>query len=73
MFHRLIIAGTQTDKLAEAFKYKLSIEICGYPPALFETKMVLLPANKPQIAKAIWNSVPHDDVPDRDILYIFLH
>jgi len=31
---------------------------------------VFLPANKPQIAKAIWNAVPHDDVPERDILYV---
>lgn len=43
LFQRLLIAGTQADKLAEAFKY----ELCGYLPALFETKTVLFPANKP--------------------------
>lgn len=66
LFQRLVIAGTQTDMLAEAFKY----ELCGYPPALFETKTVLLPANKPQMAKAIWNAVPHDFVPKGEILYV---
>lgn len=66
LFQRLLIAGTQADKLAEAFKY----ELCGYLPALFKTKTVLFPANKPRIAKVIWNAVPHDDVPEKDILYV---
>lgn len=66
LFQRLVIAGSQADRLAETFK----CELCGYPPALFETKTVLLPVNKPQIAKAIWNAVPHDDVPERDILVV---
>ena len=65
-FQRLVTVRTQTDKLAEAFKYKL----CGYPPALFETKTVLLPENKPQITKVMWNAIPHDDVPKGDILYV---
>lgn len=69
LFQRLVIAGTQEDKLAESFEY----ELCGYPPALFEMKTVLLSANKPQISKVIWNAVPHlydEDVLGRDILYV---
>lgn len=31
LFQRLLIAATQKDMLAEAFKY----ELCWYPPALF--------------------------------------
>ena len=66
LFQRLLIAATQTDMLAEAFTY----ELCGYPPALFATKTVFLPANKPQLSKAIWNAVPDNDVPEGDVLYV---
>lgn len=66
LFQRLLIAATQKDMLAEAFKY----ELCWYPPALFQTRTVFLPANKPQLAKAIWKAVPHNDVPEGDMLYV---
>jgi len=57
LFQRLVIAGNQSDKLVEAFEF----ELCSYQPALFETKDVLLEANKPSLSKAIWAVVPHDE------------
>jgi len=54
LFQRLVIAGTQAENLKYAFQY----ELCSFPPALFETKYVLLKANKPSLAKAIWATLP---------------
>ena len=50
LFQTLIIAGTQVRNLLEAFQF----ELCSYPPALFETKQMLLKANKPTLGKVIW-------------------
>ena len=61
LFQRLVIAGTQATNLLDAFQY----ELCSYPPALFETKHVLLKANKPALAKAIWDLIPQGDRPDK--------
>lgn len=67
LFQRLIITGTQEGQLKEAFRY----ELCSYPPSLFETKDVLLTANKPQLAHAIWDAVPHEEKPNQEnILYV---
>ena len=49
LFQRLVVAGTQGINLLDAFQY----ELCSYPPALFETKHVLLKANKLALAKVI--------------------
>jgi hypothetical protein len=57
LFQRLVIAGTQAKNLLDAFQY----ELCSYPPALFETKHVLLKANKPSLGQAIWATVPQGE------------
>ena len=38
------------DDLTDVFKY----ELCSYPPALFQTTDILLEADKPALAEAIW-------------------
>lgn len=53
LFQRLIMVSTHKESLHEAFGY----ELCGYPPALFEKRNVLLKANKPALANAIWDKV----------------
>lgn len=65
LFQRLVIAGTQAEQLPEALEY----ELCGYPPALFETRNVLLPANKPQLAKPIWDVATAVDGP-KDCVFV---
>jgi hypothetical protein len=54
LFQRLVIIGTQKEKLIEAFRH----ELCGFPPALFERRDVLLKANKPVLANTIWELAP---------------
>ena len=54
LFQRLVIIGTQKDKLNEAFRH----ELCGFPAALFERRDVLLKATKPVLANAIWELAP---------------
>ena len=46
------------QQLHNIFKY----ELCSYPPALYEAKHVLRPANKPALADAIWALVPAEVV-----------
>lgn len=50
LFQRLVMVSTQKESLRQAFCH----ELCSYPPALFESRNVLLPANKPVLANAIW-------------------
>ena len=54
LFQRLITAGTRNDQLEEIFQF----ELCSYPPAIFETRYVMRPANKPALADAIWVLMP---------------
>ena len=59
LFQRLITVGMRTEQqLYNIFKY----ELCSYPPALFEAKHVLRPANKPALADAIWALMPAEVV-----------
>ena len=59
LFQRLVIIGSQENDLANVLCYELS----GFPPALFESKDMLLEADKPNLARAIWSSVPSVDPP----------
>ncbi|XP_066965689.1 uncharacterized protein [Macrobrachium rosenbergii] len=53
LFQRLVMVSTQKESLQGAFWY----ELCVYPPALFEKRNVLLKADKPGLANAIWDKV----------------
>jgi len=54
LFQRLSTAGPRCDDLTGVFKY----ELCSYPPALFQTSYILLEADKPALAEAIWKQLP---------------
>jgi len=54
LFQHLSMAGSRCDDLTDIFKY----ELCSYPLALFQTIDILLEANKPALAKAIWKQLP---------------
>ena len=50
LFQRLTIAARATDNLEDVFKY----ELCSYPPALFDSSLLLREPQKPVLANAIW-------------------
>lgn len=54
MFQRLSTAGSRCEDLTDVFKY----ELCSYPLALFQTIDILLEADKPALAEAIWKQLP---------------
>ena len=52
LFWRFIIVAQQTDLREEYFKYKLNT----IPPSLFESHGLVRKANKPELAKAIFQA-----------------
>ena len=50
LFQRLKVAAKAIDNLEVVFKYKL----CSYPPALFDSSLLLREPQKPMLANAIW-------------------
>ena len=46
--------------LEAVFKY----ELCSYPPALFESPLLLHEAQKPVLADAIWSLLQTPNIPD---------
>lgn len=56
LFQRLITAGTRADQLQDILKF----ELCSFPPAIFEAKHIMRPANKPALADALWTLMPED-------------
>jgi len=64
LFQRLVIVAQKCDELELALKY----ELCSYPPALFDSSLLLSEAKKPALADAIWGLigpyVPADNVVD---------
>ena len=54
LLQRLIAAGSRNDHLEEIFQF----ELCSYPPPIFEARYVMIPANKPALADAIWAFMP---------------
>ena len=69
LFQRLTTVMQSSDDLELAFKH----ELCSYPPALFDSSLLLHEADKPAVADAIWkiceSSVPVD-IPDDGIQYV---
>ena len=58
-----------SDDLELAFKH----ELCSYPPALFDSSLLLHEADKPALGDAIWKiceSGVSADIPDDGIQYI---
>ena len=56
LFQRLTIAAKTTDSMEDVFRY----ELCSYPPALFDSSLLLREPQKPQLASAIWARLPPD-------------
>lgn len=52
LFQRFIIVAQRTDLREEYFKY----ELCTIPPSLFESDGLMRKANKPELAKAIFQA-----------------
>ena len=69
LFQRLTTVMQSSDDLELAFKH----ELCSYPPALFDSTLLLHEADKPALADAIWkiceSGVPAD-LPDDHIQYV---
>ena len=53
LFQRFLLCGLNDEQLAEAFSH----ELCSYPASMFEAKGVMLAADKPSLADAIWNEL----------------
>ena len=57
LFQRLtIIAAKATENFEDVFRY----ELCSYPPALFDSSLLLREPQKPVLANAIWNLLAPD-------------
>ena len=54
LFQRLVTAGMHQEMIGEVFTY----ELCSHPPAIFESKYIPLPADKPVLADALWKLMP---------------
>ena len=69
LFQRLTTVMQSLDDLELAFKH----ELCRYPPALFDSSLLLLEADKPALANEIWkvceSEVPAD-IPDDGNQYV---
>ena len=57
LFQRLITAGTNSGDLDNVFRY----ELCSYPPAIFKHTNIMLEADKPTLADALWKDMPDKD------------
>ena len=65
VYHNICSINFRTD----VFKY----ELCSYPPALFQTTDILLEADKPALAEAIWKQLPlavRNTVLPQNVLYV---
>ena len=76
LFQCFNIAGSMCENLSDVFTY----ELCSFPPVLFETANVLLPAYKPSLSAAMWKSIPAQNniiIPDHTYYILdggyFLH
>ena len=54
LFQTLTLAAKATNHIEDVFKY----ELCSYPPALFDTSLMLRESQKSVLANAIWNLLP---------------
>ena len=53
LFQRLILACNSAEELTSVFQY----ELASYPTALFESPLMMNPAQKPGLADAIWSTL----------------
>ena len=65
LFQRLLAAGKHHENVSDIFTYKL----CVFPPALFESKNMLLSANKSLLADALWSPSCFSE-PCPDVTYV---
>ena len=68
-FQRLIIVAQTSDGLESAFNH----ELCSYPPALFDSSLLLREAHTLALADAIWVLLVSDvqaDVTNKDSRYV---
>ena len=56
LFQRLTIAAKASDNIEDIFKY----ELCSYPPALFDSSLLLREPQKPVLANTIWDNLTQD-------------
>ena len=56
LFQRLILACNSAEELTSVFQY----ELASYPTALFESPLMMNPAQKPGLADAIWSTLSPD-------------
>ena len=56
LFQRLILACNSAEELTSVFQY----ELASYPTALFESPLMMNPAQKPGPADAIWSTLSPD-------------
>lgn len=56
LFQRLILTCNSAEELTSVFQYELT----SYPTALFESPLMMNPAQKPGLADAIWSTVSPD-------------
>ena len=69
LFQRLTTVMQSLDDLELAFKH----ELCRYPPALFDSSLLLLEADKPALANEIWKVCESEvpvDIPDDGNQYV---
>ena len=67
LFQRLTIATKTSTNSEDIFKY----ELCSYPPALFDSSLLLREPQKPILANSIWNSLTQNspEIPN-DIMFV---
>ena len=53
LFQRLVVAAKVAPDSKSLFRY----ELCSYPPALFDSNMMLREAQKAVLAEALWNEL----------------
>ena len=58
LFQRLTLAAKSAHDLKVVFKY----ELCSYPPALFESPLLLSEAQKPVLVDAMWALLQPSDI-----------
>ena len=56
LFQRLTLAAKATNNIEDIFKY----ELCSYPPALFDSSLLLREPQKSVLANAIWDILTQD-------------
>ena len=56
LFQRLTLAAKAAGSIEDAFKY----ELCSYPPALYDSSLMLRQSQKSVLANAMWNTLSLD-------------